>query len=69
MKTIMVSCAALAALGAAATSPAFVQDPAKERLRASLKDTGPAGSWIYDDVAAGFAQAQKTKKPLLIVFR
>lgn len=27
------------------------------------------GEWIYDDMAAGFAEAKKTGKPLMIVFR
>ncbi len=44
------------------------QDPAKEQLRKTLKDD-IAGTWIYDDVNAGFAEARKAAKPLLIVFR
>ncbi len=27
------------------------------------------GSWIYDDMAAAFAEAKKTGKPMMIVFR
>lgn len=27
------------------------------------------GEWIYDDMAAGFAESKKTGKPLMIVFR
>lgn len=27
------------------------------------------GPWIYDDLQAGFAEARKTGKPVLIVFR
>lgn len=44
-----------------------VQDP-KEKLRQSLQDDCDR-SWIYDDVGAGFAQAKKSGKPLMIVFR
>jgi len=44
------------------------QDPAKEQLRKTLKDD-LAGRWVYDDVDAGFAEARKSEKPLLIVFR
>jgi hypothetical protein len=45
------------------------QDPQKEELRKSLKDGELVGTWIYDDVTAGFAEAKKAGKPLLIVFR
>ncbi len=54
--------AALAALGA-------VQDPAKEQLKTLLKDADIPASWIYDDVNAGFAEAKKSAKPMLVVFR
>jgi serine protease Do len=46
-----------------------VQDPAKQRLRDALKDTAPAGTWIYDDVDAGYAEASRTGKPLMVVIR
>ncbi len=48
---------------------ARTQDPQKEALRAKLKDTTTAGAWIYDDLAAGFALAKKSNKPMLVVFR
>jgi len=41
----------------------------KEKLRQGLKDTEPTREWIYDDLGAGFAEAKKTGKPLMIVFR
>jgi hypothetical protein len=56
---------ALAALLALQSSPK--ED--KERLRAAMGDTTLAGSWIYDDVNAGFAEARKTGKPLMVVLR
>ena len=44
-----------------------VQD--KERLRAALGDSAPEGAWIYDDLAAGIAEASRTCKPLMVVLR
>jgi hypothetical protein len=41
----------------------------KEALRAALKDTEPTGDWIYDDLARGLAEAKRTGKPLMAVFR
>jgi hypothetical protein len=41
----------------------------KEKLRTALKDTEVKGDWIYDDLGAGFAEAKKTGKPMMIVFR
>jgi len=61
MKTPLLLCAALAALA--------VQDGSKEGLKVLLKDADLPGSWIYDDVNAGFAEAKKSGKPMLVVFR
>ncbi len=41
----------------------------KAQLRAALKDDEPKGDWIYDDLAAGFAEAKATGRPLMVVFR
>jgi hypothetical protein len=41
----------------------------KEQLKTALKDTEVQGAWIYDDLPAGFAEAKKSGKPMLIVFR
>ena len=38
-------------------------------LQKALRDTELAGTWIHNDAAAGFAEAKKTGKPLLMVFR
>ena len=58
---MMIALAAcLALLGA-------VQD--KEKLRTGLKDTEVVGNWIYDDLDAGVAEAKKSGKPMMIVFR
>ena len=37
-------------------------------LREALEDNA-ADFWIYDDIEAGFKQARKTGKPLLVSFR
>jgi hypothetical protein len=41
----------------------------KEKLKTALKDTEVVGDWIYDDLDAGFAEAKKSGKPMMIVFR
>jgi hypothetical protein len=41
----------------------------KAQLRAALKDTEPKGDWMYDDLALGFADAKKSGRPLMVVFR
>jgi hypothetical protein len=45
------------------------QDASKESLKAALKDADVPASWIYDDISAGFAEARKSGKPMLVVFR
>ena len=54
---------ALAGLGAAP------QEASKEALKTTLKDGELPASWIYDDINAGFAEAKKSGKPMLVVFR
>jgi len=56
----MTTLAALALLAAA-------QDPGP--LQKSLNDLEVRGAWVYNDPDAGFAEAKKTGKPLLVVFR
>ena len=41
----------------------------REHLKTLLKDAEVPASWIYDDVGAGFAEAKRTGKPMLVVFR
>ena len=53
---------------AALALPGSCQD-GNEELRKQLKDVDLVGRWIYDDVDAGFTEAKRTGKPLLIVFR
>jgi hypothetical protein len=38
-------------------------------LQADLEDHAVAEGWIYDDIEAGYDEARRTGKPLLIVFR
>jgi len=38
-------------------------------VKERLGDINLSGDWIYEDLKAGFKKAQKTGKPLLIVFR
>ena len=71
MRTIRIACLALAA-GALAALPARAAEDTrakKDEIRKALKDTELSGAWVYDDVAAGFEEARKSGKPLLIVFR
>ena len=41
----------------------------KDKLREALKDTDLVGTWIYDDLDAGIAEAKKSGKPLLVTLR
>ena len=60
-RIVLVSLACLAA--------AHPQDADKDRLRQALGDTDLVGTWIYDDLPAGYAEAKKSGKPLLAVIR
>ena len=57
------------AMLAALLCAASPQDPRKEQLRTALKDDAVKGDWIYDDLPAGYAEAKKSGKPMLVVFR
>jgi hypothetical protein len=46
-----------------------LQDGSKDSLKTVLKDTDLPATWIYDDLNAGFAEAKKSGKPMLVVFR
>lgn len=41
----------------------------KEKVREGLKDTDLVGTWIYDDLDAGLAEAKKSGKPMMVVLR
>jgi len=55
----------LVAIGLLTGAPS--QEPGP--LQKSLDDLAAKPPWIYDDLPAGYAQAKKTGKPLLVVFR
>jgi hypothetical protein len=38
-------------------------------VRNDLTNVVSAGGWIYNDLPAGFAEAAKTRKPMLVIFR
>jgi hypothetical protein len=38
-------------------------------VRNDLTNVVAAGGWIYNDLPKAFAEAAKTRKPMLIVFR
>ena len=57
----------LSALAAAMlTASASTQEP--ETLREALGDVVGDG-WIYEDIDAGYREARRTGKPLLVAFR
>jgi len=55
-------------LASAAVLLAAAQDP-HQKLKEVLKDQNAHESWIYNDLARGTAEAKKSGKPLLVVFR
>ncbi len=60
----MIRFAAALSVLAALTAP---QEPGP--LQKSLADLEVQGPWVYNDPAAGFAEAKKSGKPMLVVFR
>ncbi len=58
----------LAAAWLAAPVPAVAQTR-EQKVRDDRAKIEAEGFWIYDDLAAGFAEAKKTGKPLLVVLR
>lgn len=49
-----------------ATANAQTRD---EKVRTDRDKVGEDSRWIYNDLPRGFAEAERTGKPLLIVFR
>lgn len=62
MKGFLLALLAFAALPA---SPAGDKD----KLRDALGDHALVGPWIYDDLEAGYAEAKRSGKPLMVVIR
>ncbi len=57
---------AITLAGLVAISAALGQD---NPLQKALKDVDVQGEWIYNDLPKGYAEAKKTGKPMLVVFR
>jgi hypothetical protein len=62
MKSALLSVLALVAIPAPPAGD-------KEKLREALGDHALAGTWIYDDLEGGIAEAARTGKPLMVVLR
>jgi len=56
-------------LMASAALAAFCVAQEAGPLQKSLQDMEVQGPWVYNNLATGFAEAKKTGKPLLVVFR
>jgi hypothetical protein len=49
------------------SSAACTQGPGS--LKAALGDVRVTEDWIYDDIEAGYLEAKRSGKPLLVAFR
>ncbi len=49
--------------------PLASQDGQIQSLKEAIGDDLIGGNWIYEDIEAGYAMAQKSGKPLLVSFR
>ena len=52
-----------------ASIPAFAAEDRATAVRNDLTNVVSAGGWIYNDLQAGFTEAAKTRKAMLVVFR
>lgn len=60
---------AFALLAIASSAPTSCQDESTRALKEAIGDDLFGGSWIYEDIDAGYARAQKSGKPLFVAFR
>jgi hypothetical protein len=60
---------AVALLSIASTVPIAAQDESTRSLKDAIGDGLFGGSWIYEDIEAGYAAARKLGRPLLVSFR
>jgi serine protease Do len=51
------------------TLAAFAQNPREDKVRNDRAKVEAAGVWIYNDLPRAFAEAKKTGKPMLVLFR
>jgi len=56
-------------LGLLVALPAEAQNPREQKVRDDKKKVEAAGFWIYNDLAKAYADAEKSGKPILVVFR
>ena len=61
--------ARLLALGTMLAAGGLILGQDGNPLQKALKDFDVQGDWIYNDLPKGYAEAKKTGKPLLVVFR
>lgn len=48
---------------------AHAAEDRRERVLKDREDIQSGGKWIYNDFARGVAEATRTRKPMLVVFR
>jgi len=48
---------------------AHATDPSEAKVEADRDTVLQIGTWIYNDLAKGMAEAKQTGKPMLVVFR
>jgi serine protease Do len=51
------------------SSTLFAAEDRATAVRKDRTNVVSAGGWIYNDLHAGFTEAAKTRKPMLVVFR
>ena len=51
-----------------AVAPAYLQDR-DTKVRNDRAQVRATGLWVYNDLSQGIAQARKTGRPLLVIFR
>ena len=56
-------------LSAASTQAADKKITRDQMVRKDIADVGKIEEWIYNDLDKAIAEARRTKKPLMIVFR
>jgi hypothetical protein len=59
----------LAASLIAVVVSATAAEDRRERVLNDRKEIEASGQWIYNDLPKGFAEAARTRKPMLVVFR
>ncbi len=60
---------AVALLSIASSVPISCQDESTLSLKEAIGDDLFGGSWIYEDIEAGYEGAKKSGRPLLVSFR